>query len=94
MTKDAAPKYGFGSSSRSRQAKNGTPGPGNYTIEGHPTKNSAPRGLLVPRRPDSAPVKGRNTPGPGTYSAGLSNKMQSPRYGFGTGVKSSKPNKD
>lgn len=72
----------------------GTPGPGNYTIEGHPTKNSAPRGLLVPRRPDSAPAKGRNTPGPGAYNTVMADKMQSPRYGFGSATKISKLNRD
>jgi len=55
--------------------KVGTPGPGNYTIEGHPTKNQAPWGLLVPRRPDSAPARGRNTPGPGAYNTVMVDKL-------------------
>jgi len=47
--------------------KSGVPGPGNYTIEGHPTKTAAPWGLMIPWWPDSAPARGRNTPGPGAY---------------------------
>ena len=65
--KEAAPKYGFGSESRDRVGKvsNMTPGPGNYKPSDGLTKKAAPRGLMVPRRPDSAPALGRGTPGPG-----------------------------
>lgn len=95
LQSSGAPRYGFGSATRSGlRNSSGTPGPGNYNINGHYTKNTAPRGLLVPRRPDSAPVKGRNTPGPGAYNSSMKDKHSSPNYGFGTGPKSPALNKD
>jgi len=64
---------GFGTQKRDGSGSRiGTPGPGAYEQKVH--GRNAPRGLVVPRRPDSAPVRGRGTPGPGTYEQGLSTK--------------------
>lgn len=49
---------------------------------------------MTPRRPDSAPMRGKGTPGPGIYSPNLSDKRKAPQYGFGTGSKHSKLNRD
>lgn len=64
-------------------ARAATPGPGAYNQKVH--GRNAPRGLLLPRRPDSAPARGRGTPGPGQYNDVLSHKKAAPKYGMGTG---------
>lgn len=66
-TQRADPKYGFGTGGRNGKmnANKTTPGPGNYDINGHPTKMSAARTVMTPRRPDTASVRGRGAPGPG-----------------------------
>lgn len=69
-----------------------TPGPGAYDQKVH--GRNAPRGLLVPRRPESAPAHGRGTPGPGQYNDVLTHKRAAPKYGMGTGVARGSPNKD
>lgn len=69
--KKSAPKYGFGSSTRTEEQatkiKRLFPGPGQYgpqTNLGH----EAPKYSLVGRRPDTTPKVGRNSPGPGNYN--------------------------
>lgn len=73
-------------------ARAATPGPGAYNQKVH--GRNAPRSVMCPRRPDSAPVKGRGTPGPGQYENPLTTKKSAPKYGMGTGVARGKPNKD
>jgi len=53
-------------------ARGQSPGPGHYDQKVH--GRNAPRGLVLPRRPESAPAKGRGTPGPGQYENVLSHK--------------------
>lgn len=94
MLKSAAPRFGFGSEKKgnlpnSRQA---TPGPGTYEQKVH--GKTAPRGLLVPRRPDSAPAYGRGTPGPGQYNDTLTTKKSAPKFGMGTSKARADPSKD
>lgn len=69
-----------------------TPGPGTYEqkVQG----KSAPKAVLVPRRPDSAPARGRGTPGPGQYEDILSHKRAAPKYGMGTGEARVRAGKD
>jgi hypothetical protein len=84
---------GFGTETKgSRSGRGATPGPGAYEqkVQGR----NAPRGLLLPRRPESAPAKGRGTPGPGQYNDVTSHKKAAPKYGMGTGGARSSPNKD
>lgn len=69
-----------------------TPGPGAYEQKVH--GKTAPRGVMCPRRPDSAPVRGRGTPGPGQYQDVLSHKRSAPKYKIGTAVAREGPNKD
>jgi len=66
---EVAPKWGFGSSSRSGLTTlSGTPGPGTYNQEslltGSATKASCPKYSMKPRRTD---VHSINTPGPGAH---------------------------
>lgn len=68
------------------------PGPGTYDPKAQ--GKCAPRGLVVPRRPDSAPACGRGTPGPGAYEHVLAHKRAAPKYGMGTGDARGRPNKD
>lgn len=70
-----------------------TPGPGNYEINGHPNKPNAARSVMTPRRPVSARAT-RGMPGPGQYSPSMTDKKKAPNYGFGSGPKSNKMNKD
>jgi len=49
---------------------------------------------VLPRRPESAPAKGRGTPGPGQYNENLYIKKSAPKYGMGTGAARSSINKD
>jgi len=39
---------------------------------------------MVPKRPNTAPTKGRDTPGPGSYRPGITDKNKQPIYGIGT----------
>ncbi|CAI2363649.1 unnamed protein product [Moneuplotes crassus] len=85
-TKTSAPKFGFGTDNKNtnKKYKVTSPGPGAYN---HKTQGrNAPRGLLIPRRPESAPSKGRGTPGPGQYTTNLYTKKNAPKYGMAGGV--------
>ena len=76
----------------SMTARGSSPGPGSYNQKVH--GKTAPRGLVLPRRPESAPAKGRGTPGPGQYENNLSTKKSAPKYGMGTGGARQGPSKD
>jgi len=93
-TKSAAPKFGFGTQLKGTNmaSRNNTPGPGQYEQKVH--GRTAPRGLVLPRRPESAPAKGRGTPGPGQYEDVNCHKRAAPKYRMGTAVARGKPNKD
>lgn len=93
LLKSAAPRFGFGSSKKGGMPNSrATPGPGAYDQRVH--GKTAPRGVMCPRRPDSAPVRGRGTPGPGQYNDVLSHKKAAPRYGMGTAESRGKTPKD
>lgn len=89
--KKSAPKYGFGSSTRtddqSVKLKRLFPGPGQYGSQvnlGH----EAPKYSLVGRRPDTTPRVGRNSPGPGNYNPSESfTKSQMPKWKFGSATR-------
>lgn len=76
----------------SMTARGATPGPGNYEQKVH--GKAAPRAVMCPRRPESAPATGRGTPGPGQYENSLFTKKAAPIYGMGTGQARGSPNKD
>ena len=84
--------FGTGLKGSKNSGRGATPGPGAYEqkVQG----KNAPRGLVLPRRPESAPVKGRGTPGPGQYNDVISHKKAAPKYGMGTGGARASPNKD
>ena len=89
--KKSAPKYGFGSSTRTEEKSTKIrqlfPGPGHYSSQtnlGH----EAPKYSLVSRRPDTAPRAGRNSPGPGNYNPTDSfTKTQMPKCKFGNSIR-------
>jgi hypothetical protein len=56
--------------------------------------NNAPRSVLTSRRPNTAPIRGRDSPGPGQYNHTLRHKRAAPAYGMGTGSARVKPGKD
>lgn len=69
--KKAAPKFGFGTSKRGdenvKKIKANMPGPGQYAYLAK-VGNEAPKYTLTGRRPDTTPIPGRHSPGPGIYS--------------------------
>ena len=77
----------FGTATRddSRSRVKG-PGPANYTIQTG-LGRSGPSYYLTPRRPDTAPARGRNVPGPGSYrpESAKDPKRAAPSFSFGTG---------
>ena len=77
----------FGTATRddSRSRVKG-PGPANYTIQTG-VGRSGPSYYLTPRRPDTAPARGRNVPGPGSYrpESAKDPKRAAPSFSFGTG---------
>lgn len=74
-----SPKFGFGTSERSRSVPTGGPGPGEYATSSK--LGSAPMHSMAARRDGS---KNSHTPGPGTYQRGEGFTQQaSPRWGFG-----------
>lgn len=71
VNKKTAPKFGFGSAQRGNDSKTRNqkmiPGPGQYGHTGKIGKES-PQFSMTPRRPDTTPAQGRNSPGPGNYN--------------------------
>jgi hypothetical protein len=69
--KKSAPKFGFGSSPRgddkALKIKSMIPGPGQYAYL-NKVGSEGMKYTMTPRRPDTTPVVGVNSPGPGIYN--------------------------
>jgi len=63
-TFESAPRYGFGSSGRSRVGTNKAPGPGTYEL---PNSSGSPRWSLRGRWPSNTPSPHKSSPGPGAH---------------------------
>mmetsp|Transcript_34326 Transcript_34326/g.80325 ORF Transcript_34326/g.80325 Transcript_34326/m.80325 type:complete len:455 (-) Transcript_34326:132-1496(-) len=85
-----APRFGFGTSQRSRSAETHGPGPGAYAAGVSPIAPSAPKVTMTPRRRTTG--SRNSTPGPGQYRADGNSDLMSrhanpPSWGFGAALR-------